>query len=65
MTKVERDFMAHVDKLILEASPETLAMLAEMDKRNQLSALTFYDVYLLLSEKDKQILVANNHPKKD
>lgn len=65
MTKVERDFMEYVDRLILDASPQTLAKLAEMDKRNQLSNLTFYDVYLQLSEEDKQILIANNHAKKD
>lgn len=66
MTNVERDFMEHVDKIVLGASPEVLAKLAEIDKKTQLSLLTFYDVYLQLPEQDKkQILIASNHSKKE
>lgn len=66
MTKVERDFMRQVDELVLTASPEALLKISEIDKKAQLSSLTFYDVYLQLSEEDrKQILVATSPSKKD
>lgn len=66
MTKVERDFMDYVDNIVLNASPESLDKLAEIDRKTQLSSLTFYDVYLHLSEHDKEkILITSNHTKKE
>jgi len=66
MTTVEREFMQQVDKMILDATPQTLAKLAEIDKKSQLSATTFYDVYLHLSEADKRgIIVSNNATKNE
>ena len=58
--------MEQIDEVILGASPETLAKLAEIDKKTQLEGLTFYDVYSALSDEDrKEILVRNTQRKKD
>lgn len=66
MTKVERDFMRQVDELVLTATPEVLSKISEIDRKAQLSGLTFYDVYLQLSDEDrKQILIATSPSKKD
>jgi len=66
MTKVERDFMRQVDELVLTATPEVLSKISVIDRNAQLSGLTFYDVYLQLSDEDrKQILVATSPSKKD
>lgn len=66
MTKVERDFMRQVDELVLTATPEVLSKISEIDRKAQLSGLTFYDVYLQLSDEDrKQILVTTGPSKKD
>lgn len=56
MSQVERDFMNNVDKLVLSASPEVLARLAEIDKKTQLEGKTFYDIYSTLSDEEKRKL---------
>lgn len=58
--------MQQVDDFILNASPDVLSMLAEIDKKTQLEGLTFYDVYSALSDDDrKQILIRSVQHKKD
>jgi hypothetical protein len=64
MSQSEREFTNHVDKIILEASPELLAKLADIDRKTQLTMLTFYEAYLQLSDEDrKQILISNDMTK--
>ena len=46
MTDVERDFIKSVDKKILNASQEDLKKLQELDVKNQLKEMTFYDAYV-------------------
>jgi hypothetical protein len=66
MSQAERDFTRQVDELILNASPQTLLKLAEIDKKSQLSGISFYDIYSSLSDEDrKQILVAAKLTKKE
>jgi hypothetical protein len=66
MSQAERDFTRQVDELILNASPQTLLKLAEIDKKSQLSGVSFYDIYSSLSDEDrKQILVAAKLTKKE
>jgi hypothetical protein len=61
MSQTEREFTSQVDKIILEASPELLAKLADIDRKTQLTMLTFYEVYLQLSDEDrKQIMISND-----
>ena len=57
MSQVERDFMRQVDELVLTASPEILAKLAEIDAKSQMSGRTFYDVYSDLSDEDKRQII--------
>ncbi|MEM3144084.1 MAG: hypothetical protein QXW91_05615 [Candidatus Nitrosotenuis sp.] len=64
MSQTEREFTSQVDKIILEASPELLAKLADIDRKTQLTMLTFYEVYLQLSDEDrKQIMVSSDMTK--
>ena len=59
MSQTERDFMRHVDGIVLSATPDVLSKIAEIDRKAQLSGQTFYDVYLALSDEDKkQIIIA-------
>lgn len=61
MSQSEREFTDQVDEIILNASPELLAKLADIDRKTQLTMLTFYEVYLQLSDEDrKQILISSN-----
>jgi len=57
MSQIERDFMRHVDEIILSASPEILAKIAQIDMQAQLSGKTFYDVYSSLSDEDKRQII--------
>lgn len=66
MSQAEREFIKQIDELVLNASPQALMKLAEIDKKTQLGGTTFYDVYSTLSDEDrKQILVATPRPKKE
>ncbi|MFN3655517.1 MAG: hypothetical protein ACK4TO_09405 [Candidatus Nitrosotenuis sp.] len=59
MSQAERDFTKQIDNLILNASPQTLQKIAQIDKKAQLSGVTFYDVYSSLTDEDrKQILTS-------
>lgn len=65
MSQAEREFMNHIDELVLAASPQTLKKLAEIDRKTQLSGTSFYDVYSSLPDEDKkQILVSGQFSKK-
>lgn len=57
MSQIERDFMRQVDEIVLSASPEVLAKLAQIDQKAQLSGQTFYDVYSALSDEDKRQII--------
>jgi len=57
MSHIERDFMRQVDELVLSASPQLQAKLAEIDVAAQMSGRTFYDVYSALSYEDKRQIV--------
>lgn len=57
MSHIERDFQRQVDELVLNASPEVLAKLAQLDTAAQLSGKTFYDVYSALSDEDKRQII--------
>jgi hypothetical protein len=58
MSQSERDFMDHIDSIILGASPAALSKLAELDKKTQLGGKSFYDVYFTLSDEErKQIML--------
>ncbi len=57
MSHIERDFMRQVDELVLSATPELQAKLAQIDTQAQLSGKTFYDVYSDLSDEDKRQII--------
>ena len=57
MSHIERDFMRQVDELVLSATPELQAKLAQIDTQAQLSGKTFYDVYSALSDEDKRQII--------
>jgi hypothetical protein len=57
MSHIERDFMRQIDELVLSASPQLLAKLAELDVEAQLSGKTFYDIYSSLSDEDKRQII--------
>ncbi|NDB52382.1 MAG: hypothetical protein EB167_09440 [Nitrososphaeria archaeon] len=57
MSQIERDFQRQIDELVLSATPEVLAKLAEIDAKSQLSGRTFYDVYSDLSDEDKRQII--------
>ncbi|NDB33469.1 MAG: hypothetical protein EB150_08760 [Nitrososphaeria archaeon] len=57
MSQIERDFQRQVDELVLTATPEVLAKLAEIDAKCQMSGRTFYDVYSDLSDEDKRQII--------
>lgn len=57
MSQIERDFQRQIDELVLTATPELLAKLAEIDAKSQLSGRTFYDVYSDLSDEDKRQII--------
>ena len=65
MSQTERDFMRIVDELVLSATPDALAKIAEIDKKAQLSGQTFYDVYLSLSDEDKKQIIVSVPKKND
>jgi hypothetical protein len=54
MSQAERDLIKQVDDLILGASSDVLTKLAEIDKKTQLSGKTFYDIYSMLPNEDRQ-----------
>ena len=49
--------MRDVDELVLSASSELKAKLAEIDVQAQLSGKSFYDVYSSLSDEDKRQII--------
>jgi len=57
--------MGMVDKLVLSATPDVLAKIAEIDKKARLSGQTFYDAYLALSEEDKKQIIVSIPKKND
>ncbi len=46
MTPAERKHLQKLDDLILDASPEELKKIQEIDHQTQMEGLSFYDVYL-------------------
>ena len=46
MNTKEREDLKKVDDLVLDASPEELKKIQEIDSQTQLEGLSFYDVYL-------------------
>ncbi|HXG74866.1 MAG TPA: hypothetical protein VNK44_08640 [Candidatus Nitrosotenuis sp.] len=66
MSHAERDFAKQIDDLILNASPQTLQKIAQIDKKAQMSGVTFYDVYSALTAEDRrQILGSDSLQKKN
>ncbi|RMW37480.1 MAG: hypothetical protein EA447_05760 [Nitrosopumilus sp.] len=46
MTPSERKNLEKLDDLVLNASPEELKKIQEVDSQNQMEGLSLYDVYL-------------------
>ncbi len=46
MSPVERKELQKLDDLVLDASPEELKKIQEIDHQTQMEGLSFYDVYL-------------------
>ncbi len=46
MSPAERRHLEKLDDLILDASPEELKKIQEIDHQTQMEGLSFYDVYL-------------------
>jgi len=46
MTPKERKHLQKLDDLVLNASPEELTKIQEVDHQTQMEGLSFYDVYL-------------------
>ena len=46
MTPRERENLQKLDDLVLNASPEELTKIQEVDHQTQMEGLSFYDVYL-------------------
>ncbi len=46
MTPKERRHLQKLDDLVLNASPEELTKIQEVDNQTQMEGLSFYDVYL-------------------
>ncbi|HWP78322.1 MAG: hypothetical protein AB1299_04195 [Thermoproteota archaeon] len=59
MSQAERDFTKQIDDLILNASPQTLQKIAQIDKKVQLSGVTFYDIYSSLTDEDRKQILAS------
>ena len=46
MNVKEREHLKKLDDLVLNASPEELVKIQEVDHQTQMEGLSFYDVYL-------------------
>jgi len=46
MSTAERRHLQKLDDLVLDASPEDLKKIQEIDYQTQMEGLSFYDVYL-------------------
>ena len=46
MSPAERKELQKLDNLVLDASPEELKKIQEIDHQTQMDGLSFYDVYL-------------------
>jgi len=46
MSPAERRHLQKLDDLVLNASPEELTKIQEVDHQTQMEGLSFYDVYL-------------------
>lgn len=46
MTPTERQNLKKLDDLILNASPEELKKIQDVDSRTQMEGISFYDVYV-------------------
>ena len=46
MTPKEREHLKKLDDLVLDASPEELKKIQEIDRQTQLDGLSFYNIYL-------------------
>ncbi len=46
MSPVERKELQKLDDLVLDASPDELKKIQEIDHQTQMDGLSFYDVYL-------------------
>jgi len=46
MTPAERKHLQKLDDLVLDASPDDLKKIQEIDHQTQMEGLSFYDVYL-------------------
>jgi len=46
MNSIERNHLNHLDELVLNASPEELEKIQEIDYQTQMDGESFYHVYL-------------------
>ncbi len=46
MSPAERRHLQKIDDLVLDASPEDLKKIQEIDYQSQMEGLSFYDVYV-------------------
>jgi len=46
MSPAERRHLQKIDDLVLDASPEDLKKIQEIDHQTQMEGLSFYDVYV-------------------
>ncbi len=46
MSPAERRHLQKIDDLVLDASPEDLKKIQEIDYQSQMEGLSFYDVYI-------------------
>ena len=46
MTPKEREHLKKLDDLVMDASPEELQKIQEIDHQTQMEGVSFYDVYL-------------------
>ena len=46
MSPAERNELQKLDDLVIDASPEELKKIQEIDHQTQMDGLSFYDVYL-------------------
>jgi len=61
MSKIEREFMVHVDEKILHAKGESLKALQELDKKTQLNVRSFYDIYASYKQFSSKKQISKNN----
>ena len=61
MTPDERQCLQNLDNIVLNASPEELKKIQEIDSKTQLEGLSFYDIYVDSSSLIKEVKSRNFH----